>query len=68
MRYLEPMALRIVGAINGLRQTRDCSVRPPALRSSDRDDPALRYIGDRIEIRDPQVMRAAIDAVDYQIG
>src|SRR6266436_2785112 len=31
---LEPMALRIVGAINCLRQTRDCSVRSPALRSS----------------------------------
>jgi len=30
VRYLEPMALRIVGAMKGLRQTRDCSVRPSA--------------------------------------
>ena len=52
-RKLEPMALGIVDAIICLRQTRYRLVRSPALRSSDRDDPTLRHVRDRIEAPDP---------------
>ena len=38
------------------------------MRSSDRDDPALRYVRDRIEVPDPQVIRTAIDTVGYEVG
>ena len=67
-RKLEPMALGIVDATICLRQTRYRLVRSPALRSSDRDDPALRHVRDRIETPDPQVMRTAIDTVDDEVG
>jgi Protein of unknown function (DUF3363) len=58
-RKLGPMALRIVDAIIR-RQARYGVVRSPALRSSDRDDRAFRYLRDPIDTPDPPVMRTAI--------
>src|SRR5712691_9913902 len=67
-RKLGPMALRIVDAIMRFRQARYGLVRSPALRSSDRDDRAFRYLRDPIDTPDPQVMRTAIDTVQHEVG
>ena len=50
------------------RQARYGVVRSPALRSSDRDDRAFRYLRDPIDTPDPQVMRTAIDTVQHEVG
>src|SRR5260370_30040810 len=62
------MALRIVDAIIRRCQARYGLVRSPALRSTDRDNRAFRYIRDPIDTPDPQVMRPAIDTVEHEVG
>ena len=67
-RKFGPMALRIIDAIIRRRQACYDVVRSPALRSSDRDDRAFRYLRDPIDTPDPEVIRAAIDTVQHELG